>query len=59
MTKDNPTNMVRAMFPGTFDPIHYGHIDIAERATRLFDEVIMAVYDKSDVAMSFCEPRSW
>ena len=38
--------MVRAMFPGTFDPIHYGHIDIAVRATRLFDEVIMAVYDR-------------
>ncbi len=38
--------MVRAVFPGTFDPIHYGHIDIAHRAARLFDEVIVAVYDR-------------
>ncbi|MGW8249468.1 MAG: pantetheine-phosphate adenylyltransferase [Anaerolineales bacterium] len=38
--------MVRAVFPGTFDPIHLGHIDIAYRATNLFDEVIVAVYDR-------------
>jgi pantetheine-phosphate adenylyltransferase len=38
--------MVRAVFPGTFDPIHHGHIDIAQRAARLFDEVIVAVYDR-------------
>ncbi len=38
--------MVRALFPGTFDPIHLGHMDIANRASRLFDEVVMAVYDK-------------
>jgi pantetheine-phosphate adenylyltransferase len=37
---------IRAVFPGTFDPIHFGHIDIAQRAARLFDEVIVAVYDK-------------
>lgn len=38
--------MVRAVFPGTFDPIHNGHIDIALRASRLFDELVIAVYDR-------------
>ena len=38
--------MIRAVFPGTFDPIHYGHVDIAHRAVRLFDEVVVAVYDR-------------
>jgi pantetheine-phosphate adenylyltransferase len=37
--------MIRAVFPGTFDPIHYGHIDIARRAAKLFDELVVAVYD--------------
>jgi len=37
--------MVRAVFPGTFDPVHYGHIDIALRAVRFLDELLIAVYD--------------
>lgn len=45
--------MIRAVFPGTFDPIHYGHIDIAERAARLFDEVVMAVYDRPLKSLMF------
>jgi pantetheine-phosphate adenylyltransferase len=38
--------MKRVIFPGTFDPIHYGHIDIARRTLALFDELVVAVYDK-------------
>jgi len=34
-----------AVFPATFDPITNGHVDIAERAARLFERVIMAVFD--------------
>jgi pantetheine-phosphate adenylyltransferase len=37
--------MTRALYPGTFDPIHNGHIDIATRASTIFDEVVLAIYD--------------
>jgi len=32
-----------AVYPGTFDPVTYGHIDIIKRASRIFDKVIVAV----------------
>ena len=35
----------RIMYPGTFDPITNGHLDLVERAARLFDHVIIAVAD--------------
>jgi pantetheine-phosphate adenylyltransferase len=38
--------MIRAVFPGSFDPIHNGHIDIALRASKLVDELYVSVYDK-------------
>jgi pantetheine-phosphate adenylyltransferase len=36
---------VIALYPGTFDPITNGHIDLVERASKLFDEIIIAVAD--------------
>ncbi|MDD5044081.1 MAG: pantetheine-phosphate adenylyltransferase [Candidatus Omnitrophica bacterium] len=33
----------KAIYPGTFDPITYGHIDVIKRALRIFEEVIVAV----------------
>lgn len=34
---------MRAVYPGTFDPVTYGHIDLIKRAVTIFDEVIVAV----------------
>ena len=34
---------VTAIYPGTFDPVTVGHTDVTARASRLFDEVIVAV----------------
>ncbi len=36
--------MRRAIYPGSFDPISIGHVDVALRAAKLFDEVVVAVY---------------
>ncbi|MBI4218573.1 MAG: pantetheine-phosphate adenylyltransferase [Chloroflexi bacterium] len=37
--------MVKAVFPGTFDPVTNGHIDMARRAANLFTDLVVAVYD--------------
>jgi pantetheine-phosphate adenylyltransferase len=36
--------MTIAIYPGSFDPVHYGHIDIALRAAEIFEVLIVAVY---------------
>lgn len=35
-----------AVYPASFDPITLGHVDVAARAARIFDELILAVYDR-------------
>ena len=37
------TSMTKAIYPGTFDPITHGHIDLITRGLQIFDEVIVAV----------------
>jgi pantetheine-phosphate adenylyltransferase len=38
-------NMTRAVFAAPFDPIHYGHLDIAVRAAKLFERLYIGIYD--------------
>ena len=45
--------MTIAIYPGSFDPITLGHLDIIKRASSLFDELIIAVYDKPDKQLLF------
>ncbi|MFW5691204.1 MAG: pantetheine-phosphate adenylyltransferase [Chloroflexota bacterium] len=42
-----------AVYPASLNPIHNGHIDIALRAAKIFDELIVAVYDKPKKPMLF------
>lgn len=37
--------MTRALYPGSFDPVTKGHVDIAVRAAALFDELVIGVFD--------------
>lgn len=37
--------MIRAIYPGSFDPVTYGHIDVIHRAAKMFDEVTVCVLD--------------
>ncbi len=42
-----------AVYPGTFDPLHFGHMDIAQRAAALFDQLVVAVYSKPNKHVMF------
>jgi pantetheine-phosphate adenylyltransferase len=51
-----PTNTV--VYPGTFDPITNGHVDLTERAARLFDRVVVAIaYSEKKTPLFTLEQR--
>ena len=45
--------MASAVYPGSFDPVHNGHVDIASRAAKLFDELLIGVYDAPPKTLMF------
>jgi len=45
--------MTRALIPGSFDPVTFGHLDVIERAARLFDEVLVAVVENPQKSTLF------
>ena len=45
--------MTTAIYPGRFDPVTAGHLDIVKRASRLFDEIIIAVFDAPEKRTMF------
>ncbi len=40
--------MKSAIYPGSFDPVTYGHLDIIKRASEMFDEIIVSVLDNKN-----------
>ena len=37
-----------AIYPGTFDPITFGHIDIIKKSLKIFDKIIVAIADNTE-----------
>ncbi len=51
--------MTRAIYPATFDPITYGHVDIATRAAALFEELAVGIYDRPMKNLLFPAQERW
>ena len=46
---------MKAIYPGSFDPITYGHVDIIERASEVFDELVIVIMQNDDKHSLFTE----
>ena len=49
--------MAIALYPGTFDPVTHGHLDVLSRASRLFDKVIVAVASGNSAKSTMFSPE--
>ncbi|MBM3944751.1 MAG: pantetheine-phosphate adenylyltransferase [SAR202 cluster bacterium] len=45
--------MANAVYPGSFDPVHNGHLDVTARAANLFDSIVVGVYDSPPKSLMF------
>lgn len=55
--KRGELRMKIAAFCGTFDPVTYGHLDIIERASKLFDQLVVFISPNSDKNNEFTEEK--
>ncbi|MGD0652694.1 MAG: adenylyltransferase/cytidyltransferase family protein, partial [Verrucomicrobiia bacterium] len=44
---------IRAIYPGSFDPLTHGHLDLIERASQIFDQLVVAVLTNLEKAPLF------
>jgi len=51
--RESPARKSRAIYPGSFDPITNGHVDIIERGLKVFDEIVVAVLENPKKAPLF------
>lgn len=46
--------MSKAIYPGSFDPVTFGHLDIIQRSSKMFDEVVVGVLNNNTKSPLFC-----